>query len=147
MNVELLRHSTDDEGTPGNIFIGTWSAHTLELPWRNNIPNLSCISAGTYSLRLVKTRKPIGGRSHLYLIENVPQRSGILAHAGTFAGNKEKGFKTSVLGCVLIGYRVGTYQNQRAIFDTRRAIGDFNNILAGKPARITIINAWEKQHD
>ncbi|MBO7920945.1 hypothetical protein J5X92_01775 [Alteromonas sp. K632G] len=146
MTIELLRHTTDEQGTPGNMFIGPWFAHTLELPWRDNLPNLSCIPAGDYSMRLVKTRKPIGGRSHLYLIEDVPQRSSILAHAGTWAGNKEKGLKTSVLGCVLIGYRTGVHQNQRAIFDTRRAIGDFHNILAGQPARISIRNAWEQEN-
>ncbi|AYA63839.1 DUF5675 family protein [Alteromonas sp. RKMC-009] len=147
MKLWLNRLSTDNQGTPGHLFLGPWTAHTLELPWRDNQPNISCIPAGEYPIRLVKTRKPIGGRSHLYLIENVPGRTSILFHAGTFAGNKDEGFKTSVLGCVLTGYRTGSYQNQRAIFDTRRAVGDMLAILGGKPSTLIITNGWEKTHD
>lgn len=142
--ITLVRERTDEQGTPGWLSLGPWTAHSLELPWLNNQPNISCVPAGIYDMEMVKTRNPIGGRSHLYLIKNVPQRSGILAHAGTFAGDKSKGFKTSVLGCILMGYAMGIYQNQRAIFHTRRAIGDFMNITGGKPTKIHIINAWEK---
>ncbi|MBU2978995.1 DUF5675 family protein [Alteromonas sp. C1M14] len=143
MNLWINRLSTDDQGTPGHLFIGPWVAQTLELPWRDNQQNISCIPAGEYPIRLVKTRKPIGGRSNLYLIDNVPGRSGILFHAGTWAGDKSKGFKSSVLGCVLTGYRSGIYQDQRAIFDTRRAVGDMLSIMAGKAGTIKITNGWE----
>lgn len=144
--IEVYRHFTDDQGTPGEMRIGPWVASTLELPWRDNQSDISCIPAGTYPFILVKTRRPIGGRSHLYLINNVPDRFGILAHAGTFAGQTDKGYKSSVLGCCLVGYRTGIYQSQRAIFDTRRAIGDMHNILRGKPTQIRFTNTWESNH-
>lgn len=142
--IDLVRHLTDEQGTPGVISLGPWMAHSLELPWLDNQPNISCIPAGLYSMEVVKTRKPIGGRSLLYLIKEVPERTGILAHAGTWAGDKSKGYRSSVLGCVLMGYRTGIYHDQRAIFDTRRAIGDFMAITGGAPLKIRITNAWEQ---
>lgn len=144
--ITIYRHQTTEQGTPGTAILGPWEANSLELPWLDNQPNISCISAGIYPFSMVKTRKPIGGRSHLYLVHDVPGRTGILAHAGTFAGDKSKGFKTSVLGCLLLGYRTGLLKGQRAIFDTRRAIGDMHAILAGQPTKIRFVNTWEKDH-
>ena len=69
--IDLVRHLTDEQGTPGVISLGPWMAHSLELPWLDNQPNISCIPAGLYSMEVVKTRKPIGGRSLLYLIKEV----------------------------------------------------------------------------
>lgn len=142
--ITVVRQITDEQGTPGLISLGPWTAHSLELPWRDNQRDVSCITAGIYPMEVVKTRRPIGGRSHLYLIKNVPERTGILAHAGTWAGDTSKGYRSSVLGCLLIGYRAGVYQQQRAIFDTRRAIGDLLSITGGRPTQIQFINAWEQ---
>ena len=142
--ITVVRQKSDEQGTPGFISLGPWMAHSLELPWLGNQRNISCIPADTYEMEVVKIRQPIGGRSHLYLIKNVPERTGILAHAGTWAGETSKGYKSSVLGCLLIGYRTGMYQQQRAIFDTRRAIGDLLRITGGQPTQIQFINAWEQ---
>ena len=67
----------------------TWDS--LELPWRDNRRNVSCIPTGTY--RAIQHVSPKFGKC-LWL-QNVPDRSEILVHAGNFY--------TDILGCILIG--------------------------------------------
>jgi hypothetical protein len=65
--------------------------YTLELPWADNLNNISCIPVGTYSgfLRYDKTD---GWRIQL---ENVPNRTGVQIHMGNYT--------TQIKGCVLVG--------------------------------------------
>ena len=51
--------------------------NTLELPWRDNAPNVSCIPPGRYQVYL--TYSPKFGRD-LPLVTGVPGRSGIRFH-------------------------------------------------------------------
>jgi hypothetical protein len=65
--------------TPGDIWLGDRRiCHTLELPWRDNRVNVSCIPLGTYGLAITHSprfKKP------LPLVAGVPKRSGIRMHA------------------------------------------------------------------
>lgn len=61
---------------------------TLELPWRNNQTDISCIPQGVYRY----TREPQQIRIH-----DVPQRTGILIHIGNSA--------TDIEGCIAVGTR------------------------------------------
>ena len=67
-------------------------------------------------------------------------------HAGNFAGAVKKGFKTNVQGCVLLGRRFGLIQGQRAVLVSRATVRRFNNLMAGKNARIIIKEQWEVKH-
>jgi hypothetical protein len=70
---------------------------TLELPWRNNQKNISCYPAGIYTVK--KITRPDGRLA--FLVENVPQRSAILFHAGTYIATT----KPDSEGCTLVGFR------------------------------------------
>lgn len=64
-------------GTNGKLYInGVFCCYTIELPWRNNQSNISCIPTGTYPLvkRTTKKRGP-----HL-LVRNIPNRTLVLIH-------------------------------------------------------------------
>ena len=141
MIVRLTSQPGDDQGTPGILQVGPWWCHTLELPWRDNQPNVSCIPAGEYPIEQVTASRSICGRRVLYLVQNVPGRSGILLHAGTWAGNKDQGFKADSLGCPLMGYRTGRLQSQRAILSSRVAVGDFMQVMGGKPGTLIVERA------
>lgn len=65
-------------------------AVTLELPWRNNEVNVSCIKPGLY-----KVRRDTTGRWQYYRVENVEGRTFIEFHPGTRPGHTE--------GCILVG--------------------------------------------
>lgn len=70
---------------------GTFTCFTLELPWRGNQANKSCIPAGNYTAR--KIVSPHNGE--VILIEDVEGRTHIQIHAGNFT--------RQILGCVLVG--------------------------------------------
>lgn len=61
----------------------------LELPYRSNCRNVSCIPAGIYPFE--KRNHQIKG--HVVRILNVPDRSGIMAHVGNYLEDTE--------GCIL----------------------------------------------
>ena len=50
--------------------------YTLELPWRENKPNISCIPEGTYECIPYTSEK----FPNVYQIKNVPNREAILLH-------------------------------------------------------------------
>ncbi|MFV5701741.1 DUF5675 family protein [Flavobacterium sp. XS2P12] len=65
--------------------------YTLELPWKDNINNISCIPKGTYS-GILRYDKTDGWRIQL---ENVPNRTGVQIHMGNYT--------SEITGCVLVG--------------------------------------------
>lgn len=66
-------------------------AVTLERPWLDNQPEVSCIPAGQYDCR--KVQSPKFGET--FEVMNVPGRSAILFHKGNIADQSR--------GCILIG--------------------------------------------
>lgn len=104
----LARFETSDLGTfgefvmPGRFF----SCATVELPWRMNATDISCIPVGIYTCVLARFdwfRTPHWG----YRVLNVPRRKGILIHRGNHAGDIARGHKSDVEGCICPGSRVG----------------------------------------
>lgn len=77
-------------GTNGSItYAGKHICYTIELPWRNNLPRLSCIPEGRYQLhkkRYTKHGEQIG-------IPAVLGREAILIHAANDAARQ-------LLGCI-----------------------------------------------
>lgn len=135
---KIIRYQSSDQGTRGILVAPGFFCHTLELPWKNNQQNISCIPAGKYECLFVKTRRAIGGMRHLYWLKSVPGRTGILKHAGTFAGDKSKGYRSHVLGCILLGHSIGLLQKQAAIFQSRRATREYIEHMRREPVLLTI---------
>ena len=136
--VTLQRSPSSAQGTRGVLATEGFWCHTLELPWRDNKQNISCIPAGEYNCLYVTVRSSIGGRRDLYWLSNTPGRSGVLTHAGTFAGQKDSGYLSNVLGCILLGYGIGTYKHQQAIFRSREAVADFIDHMRSQPFNLTV---------
>jgi len=65
--------------------------YTLELPWKDNASNISCIPVGTYN-GILRYDKTDGWRIQL---ENVPNRTGVQIHMGNYTRQIE--------GCILVG--------------------------------------------
>ncbi|MFH1982252.1 MAG: DUF5675 family protein [Pseudomonadota bacterium] len=98
--VPLLRLTSFDHGTPGRVITpGGFSCRSLELPWRGNAPDVSCIEPGTH-LCLPYSSKKFG---QVYHLQDVHGRTWILTHAGNFAGDRALGWKTDSAGCILFG--------------------------------------------
>ena len=66
-------------------------ALTLERPWLDNRPKVSCVPKGEYLVQ--RTVRPIHGNT--WEVLNVPNRSAILIHKGNFVHDSE--------GCIILG--------------------------------------------
>ncbi|WP_139164048.1 DUF5675 family protein [Desulfoluna spongiiphila] len=143
LTLYLTRLTQSDQGTEGILTVPAlgFACFTLELPWRENRPNVSCIPPGTYPMEWRVTP-----RRASYHIRQVPHRTYILVHSGNYAGDIRKGLKTHVEGCVLLGRRMGWLNGQRAVLVSRATVRQFNNLMAGRDAQLTIIDPWGKQN-
>lgn len=137
MKLRLIRDSESDQGTYGRLLLEfVHIAHTIELPWRNNLPNISRIPAGTYQCHW--RQSPRFGLT--LWIRNVPGRSWILIHTGNLAGDTAKGFKTHSAGCVIVGTRRGTLNKQRAVLASRTAMRRIRRTLGDRNWTIEVVD-------
>lgn len=95
--------------------------YLLELPWRDNKTSRSCIPPDVYDVKLRISPK----YGPVFYVTDVEGRSWILTHAGNWAGDKEKGYKTHSEGCLLFGARRGVMGGQLAVFNSRSTKAEF----------------------
>ena len=87
MKLELIR-TYYPNGTNGELLLnGDRLSSTIELPWKNNEPKVSCIPEGEYELKK-RWSKRFG--THFILL-SVPDRSYILLHPANDALKELKG--------------------------------------------------------
>ncbi len=135
----LLRTRTGDQGTFGVFLSGEFTCYTVELPWRENARNFSCIEKGRY--RVEPHRSPRFGKC--YWVKNVSGRSEILIHTGNVAGDRRRGHLTHSNGCILPGKRLGSIKGQRAVLNSRSAVSRMARHLGNKPFMLTIREVYD----
>ncbi|HKB43232.1 MAG TPA: DUF5675 family protein [Chitinophagaceae bacterium] len=87
MELELIR-TYYPNGTNGDLLLnGDKICSTIELPWKENKPQVSCIPEGKYELK--KRYTPRFGNH--FILMNVPNRSFILLHAANDALKEMRG--------------------------------------------------------
>ena len=90
----LLMRTYHAAGVNGVLLLeGTELCKTIELPWKNNQPRVSCIPEGRYRLR---RRHSPRFREHFEVMD-VKDRKYILFHAGNDAGKELRGCIAPVL--------------------------------------------------
>lgn len=92
----LIRAKQERKQTMGSfhLFKGPveiYEAAAIELPYKGNQPNISCIPLGTYQVK--KAKSPRYGIS--FQVQDVPGRTHILIHAGNYYQDTK--------GCILLG--------------------------------------------
>lgn len=133
----LHRRPPTDQGTFGMLFDPEGSGFIcfiLELPWRENKVNISCIPDGEYECQFIHSNH----FGPAYWVRGVPGRSGILFHAGNVAGDQAKGYRTHSAGCLLTGSYTGALYNQKAVLASRKARGLFLDHFGQQPFILTI---------
>jgi hypothetical protein len=89
MQLTLTRTYTKGSGTDGLLHLDGFAiCFTIELPWLENQPNISCIPEGRYTL--VKRQSKKHDYPHL-LVQNVLNRSYILIHRANNALRQLRG--------------------------------------------------------
>ncbi len=134
MEIILERLESTDHGTFGKFILGELTFYTLELPWLENKRGISCIPNGEYECFL----RHSGKFGKCYEVKDVPGRSGILIHRGNYGGNKSKGFKSDIEGCILLGKSTGVIKGQKCVLNSRKAVEEFMFLLNGQSFTLII---------
>ncbi|MCY4779642.1 DUF5675 family protein [Sphingobacterium sp. UT-1RO-CII-1] len=112
----FLRRTYGEGGTNGTIsYQGQKICHTIELPWRNNMRRLSCISTGRYKL-MERTYPKHGVQIG---IPHVLQREAILIHAANDALKE-------LLGCIA---PVTTLTGEGKGTESRKALAELKALV------------------
>ena len=137
--VSLERLESGDQGTFGQLQVEIdgviYSFYSVELPWRDNHSDLSCIPTGTYPCRWTESAK---FKRYLYEVDGVPNRSGIRIHSANLAGDTTKGYKSQLLGCIAPGEQLGSLDGQRAVIGSSSALKRFEALLNKEPFNLEI---------
>ena len=128
--LKLVRIAETDGATLGVLsFDGRPLFVTLEDPWKNNARGISSIPDGEYTIR--KHESPKFGLC--YAVDNVPERSHILIHAGNTSDDTQ--------GCILLGLQFGELKGKPAILRSKDAMILFMARLAkDETAKLTVYN-------
>lgn len=102
-------------------------AVTLELPWKENKANISCIPEGAYVCIKQRTKK----HGIVYVVQNVPKRKAILIHKGNVTQDTE--------GCILIGEKYEWLSGRPAIQESTAAFDEFMNKILAKQIQFNLI--------
>ena len=131
---ELVRSQSTGQGTFGRLTFDGQRVSTLELPWRDNLPQRSCIPVGRYLCRLVQS--PKFGR--VYMVTDVPGRSAVLIHSANVAGDVDLGYTTQLHGCIAPHMLAGVMRNASGVL---QAAG-----LVSRPA-LRMLMTWAMGKD
>ena len=116
--IRLSRTQYADNGTPGVLSLPDgWACFTIELPWRNNRPNLSCIPEGEYDLRMrpsgVVKHSTHGDYTAGWEVTGVPGRTYIMIHPANYPPELE--------GCIAPGMSAITMKGYPAVGQSLKA--------------------------
>lgn len=129
----LLRNKSGSKQTLGilTIFDTKDMFHTLELAWKDNKRNVSCIPVGNYDVKWTYSPKY---KRKMYLVSNVPNRKGIRIHSGNYYSD--------ILGCILLGsdHTDINKDGLKDVVNSRNSIKKFENIMGGKDFVLKIQN-------
>lgn len=105
----LQRYPINSEGNFGILFNndGSKICFTCELPWLNNMPEISCIPTGLYNV--VPYSSPL--HNDVWQITDVPNRSAILIHPGNTVDDTH--------GCICVGAAIGKINNKLAVLNSQ----------------------------
>lgn len=139
---KLIRKETSSQGTFGVLYDDTGKefCKTGELPKFAGNPDVQnekctdCIPAGTYECKPYSSPK----YPSAFEVTKVPNRSAILIHNGNFCGDVKKGFKSHVLGCIILGSDYGVLEGQKAVVASRPTLEKFMKLVNKQPFMLEI---------
>lgn len=121
MLIEIWRCSDTPEAKLGVLVVdGIAEMVTLELPYKGNQKNISCIPIGVYQMKKRPSQKTYLKSS--FEVLNVPGRSNIIFHEGNSTNDTR--------GCILVGTSYGVSDTGKpTITNSRRAMLKLMNLL------------------
>ena len=137
--VTVIRVPSDEHQTLGILKVkdSDFMAKTLELAWKNNENNVSCIPIGTYICKYTRSKRiseATGKDYFTYEITNVPNRGGVRIHSANYfhqlrgciaLGDKDKSLDMDGDGSIDIAHSGATIK----AFELLMNYEDFNLII------------------
>ena len=118
--ISLERFCYSEAGTFGKLTIGNWHCFTVERPWADNKPFLSCIPEGQYILKKTSTpshKNTFVLTSTLLNVREFEQPTGryaILIHKGNTIED--------VVGCIAPGDKLGYVNGKWAVLNSKNTM-------------------------
>ena len=139
--LSLLKQFTDDKpiitlkrvykpwGTYGELSVGAFKCKTLELPWLNNRPSMSCIPEGKYKIKKVFWYTK---GKYVYEIQKVTDRLGIFFHSANYT--------SQLKGCIALGKNFVDLNGDKIddLGTSAVTVKAFMDYLGGKEATLII---------
>lgn len=100
---------------------------TLERPWLNNLPKVSCIPDGVYKCSYTESPR---FKRKLYEVHSVPSRSGIRIHPANYVQELE--------GCIALGENFNAINGSLVLNNSRKAMDAFHTELAGEQFNLVV---------
>ena len=105
---------------------------TVERPWLDNAPDVSCVPAGLYSCVRHSSQK----YKDTFRLKDVPNRTGILLHPGNHMDHSA--------GCIIIGEKFDPYKDEPGIQSSSEGFQEFMKILENRQTfELLILNRGE----
>lgn len=121
--VTVKRIEDGDQGTFGVLITDHgFRCNVGELPDRDNHPMLSRIPSGEYQCELMFSPH---FKRMVYHILDVPGRKNVEIHVGNWCGDTTKGFKSDVLGCMILGSHLAIMGGQKAVTNSKDTFEKF----------------------
>ena len=127
IEIYLQRFAYHPEGTLGVIDLAGERFYTIERPWLDNKPNVSCIPEGNY-LTGWRDSPRFGETWH---VKDVEDRTWILIHAANYPKD--------VQGCIGLG--TGLMGDRVAVSNSRKAVAQFEKLTRDIEWRLIVKHA------
>lgn len=127
--VNLIRYYQDDKATLGVLtIVGMQDPifYTVERPWLDNEPNVSCIPQGVYQCVIHQSSK----NGEVYEVQDVVGRTHIQLHIANTA--------EQVQGCIGIGNAAGYVKSSKGVRDSILGFSAFKHTMEKQPFELTI---------
>ena len=125
--INLERFCYHPNATLGVIEVDSERFYTVERPWLDNKPNVSCIPVGTYEMGWRESPR-CGETWH---VKDVPDRTHILIHVANFSRD--------VHGCIGLG--MSLMGDTVAVSESKKAVTRFEELTKGVEWELKVENA------
>ena len=125
--IVLQRWAYHPDATLGLIKFSDLEFWSVERPWLDNKPNISCIPLGDYKLKWRESPK----FGPTWQLEDVPGRTHILIHSANFAYQLQ--------GCIALG--TDLMGDTIAVANSRKAVNLFEEVTEGGEWTLRLENA------
>lgn len=117
--MRIVRNPSTPDGTQGIWYNddGSVLCYTIELPWADNHPQVSCIPIGTYNVQKYISPK----HGHVWQLMDVPNRSNIEIHGANTIDD--------LLGCIGVGDSFGVINLLPAVLNSQKTLNMLRSTL------------------